>query len=336
MTRKYGPSATIGDATKLIIVADASLAAGWPAIEAQVRSGVSSQLALEIWDEQHLLGMFRDAFGVRVDSLLETDVLEVRTAVEDAKGRYAFEEDWADDTLQNSLLWHFGFWQLKRLRRESGLTPRNIMPPGTYHGVVTLMADLSGFSGYVKDTRDDAIVRQSLTTFYSKARNEILNSGGMLYQFVGDEVVGLFGVPRPWDGYLEAAMDCAQSLVDIGNSVSHEWQRHLDNIQLVRGVHMGVCIGSMQIVSLRPFSRSHVSGIGQVINLASRLMAEAGPSQIVVSNTYYHALPAVSQTAFEELPAVDAKNMGRIKAWRKDFTIRQQVATSQTPRSPVS
>src|SRR2546421_3508094 len=320
LTRKYGPGAKLGQATKIVVVADANLAQCWKDIEPQVRSVISDKLDLELWDEKALLCMLAASFGVEVASFSESEALELRIAVDDAKGRYAFGQTWTDDQLQNSLTWHYGFWRLKELRQRYDLMPRTIMPPGTYRGVVTVMADLSGFSGYVKDTREDDIIRHSLTTFYSKARYEILNTGGMMYQFVGDEVIGLYGIPDHPEGYLESAFECAKALVDIGNSVSHEWQRQIDNVQKVRGVHIGICIGSMQVVSLRPFSRAHISGIGEVINLASRLMAEAGPSQIVASNTYYQALAPEYQLAFREATPVEAKNMGTIRAWRADFS----------------
>jgi adenylate cyclase len=44
-----------------------------------------------------------------------------------------------------------------------------------------LLADLCSFSSYVRDTADETIVRESLTAFYSKARYQIINSGGMLF-----------------------------------------------------------------------------------------------------------------------------------------------------------
>jgi hypothetical protein len=36
----------------------------------------------------------------------------------------------------------------------------------------------------------------------------------MLYQFLGDSVVGLFGVPEAPPGYLGQAVECARGLVD--------------------------------------------------------------------------------------------------------------------------
>ena len=320
LTRKYGPGAQLGEASKIIVVGDANLAAKWGDIQQQLRSGLSHTLDLELWDEKALLSMLRDSFGVEVDSISESEALEMRGAVDRAKGRYAFEETWTNDELQNSLIWHYGFWRLKQLRQRYQLVPRAIMPPGLYRGVVTVMADLSGFSGYVKDTREDAIIRYCLTTFYSKARYEILNTGGMMYQFVGDEVIGLYGIPDHPEDYLESAFDCAKALVDIGNSISHEWQRQIDSVQRVRGVHIGICMGAIQVVSLRPFSRAHISGIGEVINLASRLLADAGPSQIVASNTYYQALAPRYQAVFREAAPVEAKNIGTIQAWRADLS----------------
>jgi class 3 adenylate cyclase len=205
------------------------------------------------------------------------------------------------------------------LRQSYGLTPSTMLPPGMYPGVVTLMADLCGFSSYVKETKEDSVIRHCLTTFYSKARSAILNTGGMMYQFVGDEVIGLYGIPDRPEGYLEAAFDCAKALVDIGNSVSRKWQRQLDSVQKAHGVHIGICMGAMQVVSLRPFSRTHISGIGDVINLAARLLADAGPGQIMASNAYRQALSPAYRDAFHEAAPVDAKNIGTVLAWQADM-----------------
>jgi adenylate cyclase len=64
-----------------------------------------------------------------------------------------------------------------------------------YRGVVVLPADLCSFSSYVRDSPYARVVRESLTSFYSKSRYQIFNSRGTLYQFVRDEVIELFGLP---------------------------------------------------------------------------------------------------------------------------------------------
>jgi class 3 adenylate cyclase len=138
----------------------------------------------------------------------------------------------------------------------------------------------------------------------------------MLYQFLGDSVVGLFGVPETSPGYLEQAVACARGLVDIGASVATNWQRQIDQIQQAAGVHVSITLGDLQVLSLRPLSRTHMGVIGDSINLAHRLNTVAGCDEIVVSNTVYQRLPETLRAEFLELPPVEAKNIGRIHAWK--------------------
>ena len=138
----------------------------------------------------------------------------------------------------------------------------------------------------------------------------------MLHQFVGDELSGLFGIPDHPPGYRQAALACAKALVDLGNSVSNKWQRQIDRVQSARGVHIGIAMGDIQLVSLRPFERAHLGAVSDSMNMAARLVSNAGPSEVVVSNTYYQELDEKSQADFEELETVDARNVGQIKAWK--------------------
>jgi class 3 adenylate cyclase len=136
-----------------------------------------------------------------------TDLLDVRDAIDRAKGLHAFGPDYQGSNLGASLLWHLGFWRVGALRQRwiathpgERFSKRAVLPPGTYHDVAVIMADLTAFSSYVRDTRDERVVRDCLTAFYAKSRHQIINAGGMLYQFLGDAVIALFGVPdRPGD-----------------------------------------------------------------------------------------------------------------------------------------
>lgn len=179
-----------------------------------------------------------------------------------------------------------------------------------------LIADLCSFSTYVRDTSDAEIVRESLTAFYSKARYQIINNGGMLYQFAGDEVLGLFGIPDHPDGFTDGVLDTARALCRIGESVLQQWQRRIDRVQTDAGLHVGVAIGDLQIVSLRPFSPLHIGAIGDCINVASRLLKLAGPGEVVLSNGFHHRLDEHNQARCSEIEPVDGRNVGRIRAWK--------------------
>jgi len=56
--------------------------------------------------------------------------------------------------------------------------------------------------------------------------------------------------------------------------------------------------------------------IGDGINMAARLMQVAGPSDIVVSNSFHQLLDGATQAKFQELEPVDARNVERITAWK--------------------
>jgi adenylate cyclase len=215
-----------------------------------------------------------------------------------------------------ALLWHFSSWELGRLHRERDLAPADILKQSVYEDVVIVMADLCSFSSYVRDTRDPRQIRRRLSEFYSLARHAVLNAGGMLYQFVGDEVVALFGIYEPAPSAASKTLRCIRSLFNAGNAVSHAWQRNLDRLQPSRGVHIGIAAGHLNVLPLRPFSHSHIGFIGDGLNMAARLMMQAASSQVVVSNGFYSLLDTANQALFEEIEPIDAKNVGRIRAFR--------------------
>jgi class 3 adenylate cyclase len=303
-----------------VLVVDRDSRSGWRALEKDLEAQLNPSYALEIWDEDRLRSLLSERFGVDVPEFSTESLLDVRQAIDRAKGFHAFGgasvSAYEHDPLNADLLWHFGFWRLKQLRSTGRRTPRDILPPGAYQGVAVLLADLCSFSSYVRDTVDAEIVRESLTAFYSKARYQIINNGGMLYQFAGDEVIGLFGIPDRPEGYTDAVLDTARALCRIGESVTEHWQRRIDRVQAAAGLHVGIALGDLQIVALRPFSRVHIGAIGDCINVASRLLALAGPSEIVVSNAFHQALEEESQSRCKEIDPVDARNVGRIRAWR--------------------
>jgi len=322
LERKYAVLATANAAaaSKVVLVIDREPRLDWEQVQRDLTSRLAKGLQLELWDEARLLTMLAARFHVRIPAMTTDNLLDVRQAIDRAKGFHAFGgssfADYEHDPLKADLLWHFGFWRLKQLRATGRSRPRAILPPGPYQAVAVLIADLCSFSSYVRDTSDPEIVRESLTAFYSKARYQIINNGGMLYQFAGDEVLGLFGIPDQPRGFADAVLDTGRALCRIGESVTQQWQRRIDRVQPTAGLHVGVAVGDLQIVSLRPFSRLHIGAIGDCINVASRLLALAGPSEIVISNAFHQRLDEPSQSRCREIEPVDARNVGRIRAWK--------------------
>jgi class 3 adenylate cyclase len=314
LARKYAhnPNAKCG---KLIIVTDLAEEREWPEIQENLRRAICPTLEIEIWDEPQMLDQFERYLNVEVSKVSRENYREIRDAVMDAEWRRAFGGR-ESDQLTPTLLWHFHASRLRQLHEKFGLEPDQILRADTYRNLIIVMADLCSFSSYVRDTPDEGIVRASLTAFYSQTRQAVLDCGGMMDKFVGDEVIGLFGFPQRGDRDAEDALSCARRFVDIGNSVAKHWQDRLDRVQKSGGVHVGIGMGDLNLMPLQAMSRSHFGFIGDAINLTARLMTVAGPSEIAVSNSFYHVLTANSRVPFEELEPVEAKNMGLVKCWR--------------------
>lgn len=322
LARKYGreAGAVLEGANRLIVVVDSAGRGDWPRRLQEISGGLAPGLAVEVWDEEEFLGRLRECFAIEVESITREDLIDVRHAIDRAKGYFAFGapswDEYEHDPLKEELLWHFGFWRLRELREKRGLAPREMLVPGVYRNVVVVLADMCSFSSFMRDTPDTEVTRESLTTFYSMARDQIINRGGMLYQFVGDEVIGMFGIPEQEESAPGRALSVARSLLSVGASVSHHWQRHIDRVQPSGGLHIGMAQGDVQIVSLRPYSRTHVGALGDCINVAARLMSSAGPGEIVATNSLYRRLEAADREAFTEIEPAEAKNVGRISAWK--------------------
>lgn len=318
LTRKYGPGTTdtVGG-ERVVVVIDTATRPDWPGLELAAKAALRPGLALDVWDETRLRELVARRFDLQIPSLNEPALVDLRAAVDAVKGRHAFGDAFQADPLQEMLLWHFAFWRLRQLRDGGRVSPRDVLPPGLYGGVIVVMADISGYTRLVRDTHDDTVVRRSLTAFASKARYQIINDGGMLYQFLGDAVIALFGLPERGGDDVTRALGCATALLDIGAAVVREWHRQIDHVQGRPGVHVAMTQGDLQLISFRPFSRTHVGVVGDAINLAARLNDLSGTGEIVMSNRLYQRLPQSRCAEFVEMDPVEARNLGQVRAWKR-------------------
>ncbi|MBV9828330.1 MAG: adenylate/guanylate cyclase domain-containing protein [Alphaproteobacteria bacterium] len=314
--RKYAVNHRASCARLIIVVRDLDPAA----LNEHLRDCVCSTLDIEIWNEARLLSEIKLHYGVEIETLAEHEIIGLHRSIQVGTWKNIFDHDYYE-TLASALLWHFSSWTLRRLQNQHGGGPGDIWQTGHYLDIAVVMADISSFSAYVRDTKDNRITQQILTAFYSQTRHAVHEYGGMLYQFVGDEVVGLFGFPDRKPGYVSDALSCAKALLDIGASTSEHWQRQIDNVQEKHGVHVGVAMGALNLMPLRPFARSHIGFIGDALNIAARLMGNAMPGEIVVSNTFYNALEEDRQVEFAENPPIEAKNVGNLRCWRRATTV---------------
>jgi class 3 adenylate cyclase len=321
LAKKYGSETRrLREAFKVVVVLEAKRLGDREDLISAIRSAIAPSLEIEMWDEKRLDDHAHKLFGFSIgDPSDENDLVEFRKRINGAKSRLAFGDDSPDPSvaiLRHSLLWHFSVWRLRELRQVAAQPDGDkLVGPGHYERAIVLVADLSSFTSFVRDTPDEGVVRASLTAFYTKARYQVINAGGMLYQFVGDEVSAIFGVPDRRPGYVENATRTARALLEIGRSVTYHWQRRIDRVQPQCAAHIGMAMGDLGLVAQRPFDSGHIGAFGDCLNIASRLMHTAGPDEIVVSNVLRQALPD-EDFAYEERQMLEIKNFGQVASWR--------------------
>ena len=313
--RKYGPgNHGLDDGSKVVVVLD-RLERPRAEVETEIRKVLHPSITLELWEPEELIRRTNDCFNVKLERIEPGNVMQVRTTLDQAKWEYAFGTNSANTELLPSLLWRFGHWRLKSFNERLGVGPQDVLPPANYKNVIVLLADLSSYSSFVRDTRDHAVVRHALTTFYSNARYAAITCDGMLLQFVGDEIVALFNIPHESSHAPQSALKCAELLLDIGKSVANGWQRKIDRVQKTSGVHVAIGVGDLDVVHERPLARANMAAVGDVINLTARMLSHAAANEVIVSNTLYHQFDAGTQSRFQEQAPIEARNVGMIKAW---------------------
>jgi adenylate cyclase len=316
VTTKYGTKTSVSEQAQKLLVVASEGGQGESVLESELRSSVSPHLQVEVWTAAHQRELIRRHFQVDLQDFEHDNLLTLRSVVDSVKGRFAFGEGFTGSAAQTMLMWHLGCWTIERAQKEAKLPLESIMAKGRYHDTAVLIADLSGFSSYVRDSPEDSVVQNALMSFYTKTRREVINCGGMLAQFVGDAVIAVFGVPVCFPDYIEKALECAASIMDIGKCISASWQSHIDRLQTDAGCHTGIALGDVHVVPLRSYSHSQMGLVADAVNMAARLASAAKTDEIVVSNALYQRLGKLSRTRFLETEPIEAKNVGRLRAWR--------------------
>ena len=149
--------------------------------------------------------------------------------------------------------------------------------------MTTLFADLVGFTA-LGERHDPEDVDAALRGYYALARTIIERFGGVVEKFIGDAVVGLFGVPRAHEDDAERAVRAALELV----AHLHELPPIGDEQLQVRcAVNTGPALVRLDA---RPETGEGVL-VGDAVNTCARLLAEA-PAMGVVAGEMTQRLSA--------------------------------------------
>ena len=164
--------------------------------------------------------------------------------------------------------------------------PENMWLKGHKNDATILFADIRGFTAYAEDREPEEVV-DVLNTYFEIATRVIMDYGGYVDKFIGDAVLGVFGVPVFRKDHVERAVRAALDLMD---------QLHTRSIHvnpLLSSVGIGIHTGPIVSGNIGSQVKMEYTVIGDTVNLASRLSELATPGEVLVTKAVYARLRAL-------------------------------------------
>jgi adenylate cyclase len=161
--------------------------------------------------------------------------------------------------------------------------PEKMWLKGHKNEATILFADIRGFTAYAEGREPEEVVSM-LNAYFEIATRAILDYGGYVDKFIGDCVLGVFGVPVFRKDHVERALRAAVDLMEQ----LQQYSIH-DNF-ILSCVGVGIHTGPIVSGNIGSQAKMEYTVIGDTVNLASRLSGLAGPGEVLVTGAVYDRL----------------------------------------------
>ena len=143
----------------------------------------------------------------------------------------------------------------------------DIAPSGENIDVTILFSDLRNYTGFAEKRSPDEIVAL-MNRYFSEMESVISNNGGVVLQFIGDEIEAVFGAAGPDAKHPDHAVAAALQMRAALEQLNAERRQHAEP-----AIHHGIGIHSGRVLAgnVGSASRKTYTMLGDTVNLASRL-----------------------------------------------------------------
>jgi len=128
----------------------------------------------------------------------------------------------------------------------------------------------------MSESRDAQFVVALLDEHLDAMAEVVLDGGGTVDKFVGDEVMAIFGAPLPMASHKQQALQAvrvAQAMQRRQIALAKEWEaRGWPSLE----IGIGINIGPMMVGNIGSERMSNYTVIGSAVNLGARLCGAAG------------------------------------------------------------
>lgn len=143
--------------------------------------------------------------------------------------------------------------------------------------VTVMFCDIRRFSRFSERMSPSETIRW-ISDVMEKLSQRILDDGGTLVDFVGDEVFAMWGAPQPSGNHADAACRCAMRMQQTVRELNQRWADVLgDHMEVGIGIHSGI----VSVGNTGSTQRFKYGPLGNTVNLGSRVQ---GASKYLRSN----------------------------------------------------
>lgn len=171
--------------------------------------------------------------------------------------------------------------------------------------VVVLFADIRGYTTLTEGLPPRILVEQVLNRYLTAMTEVMYHYGGTIDKFMGDGVIGVFGVPIARHDDIPRSLKAAIAMQQSFERLRYGWR---EGLNLDIGMGVGIGYGPAVVGNVGSDQRVDYTVIGDVVNTASRLNGLAKAGDIIISHHVVERLPEdFDRSALQELGPVALK-----------------------------
>lgn len=154
---------------------------------------------------------------------------------------------------------------------------------GENRDIAVLFVDIRGFTPLSESLEPEQVV-DILNSYLELTTNCIFRHGGTLDKFIGDATMAVFNAPFDTEDYVYKAVLAAWDIVQGGNKIEQQFvERYGKHV----GFGVGVNCGPAVVGNIGCDFRMDYTAIGDTVNTAARLEANAPRSKVYISGAVY-------------------------------------------------
>lgn len=154
---------------------------------------------------------------------------------------------------------------------------------GENRHIAVLFVDIHGFTPMSESLEPEQVV-DILNSCLNLTTNSIFANGGTLDKFIGDAAMAVFNAPFDLDDYIFRAVKTAWDIVQGGNEIE---SKYMEKYGKSVSFGVGVNCGNAVVGNIGCDFRMDYTAIGDTVNTAARLEANAKRGQVLISESVY-------------------------------------------------